>query len=118
MYTIENSWKNIIPICGNHNERIEMTINSGPHSLFYSCPKYYPENREKDERACNNRINLIVYQKMVDKLMGMIAETALEGGSIDLTNYSWTSKGITYKVLETKGDTLYVQILNKRAMKM
>ena len=55
---------------------------------------------------------------MVDKLMGMIAETALEGGSIDLTNYSWTSKGITYKVLETKGDTLYVQILNKRAMKM
>lgn len=117
MYTIENSWKNIVPICGNHEHRIEMTTNNGPHSMFYSCPKYYPENRNAEERACNNRINLIEYQKMVDKLMGIIAEAAINGESIDLTNYTWTSKGITYKVLEQKGDVLFVKILNLRAMK-
>lgn len=117
MFTIENSWKNIVPICGNHKERVEMVINNGPHSMFYSCPKYYPENRTKEERACNNRINLIEYQKMVDKLMGMIAEAEVNGETIDLTNFSWNSKGTEYKVIEHDGDKLYVQILNLRAMK-
>ena len=117
MLTIENSWKNIVPICGNHKERVEMVINNGPHSMFYSCPKYYPENRTKEERACNNRINLIEYQKMVDKLMGMIAEAEVNGETVDLTNFSWSSKGTEYKVLEHDGDKLYVQILNLRAMR-
>ena len=117
MLTIENSWQNIIPICGNHEKRIPMVINNGPHSMFYSCPKYYPENRTKEERACNNRINLIEYRKMIDKLMGMIAEAEVNGETIDLTNFKWSSKGTEYKVLEHSGDKLYVQILNLRAMK-
>lgn len=118
MLSIENSWQNITPVCGHHKgERVEMRINQGPHSMFYSCPKYYPENRGKDEQACNNRINLIEYQKMVDKLMGKIAESAVSGGTIDLTNYTWNSKGITYKVLEQHGDKLVVEILNVRAMR-
>lgn len=118
MFTIDSAWGNVIPICGNHpGECVEMQVNQGPHSMFYSCPRYYPQNRGKDERACNNRINLIEYQKMVDKLMGFVAEAEVSGGSADLTNYSWTSKGTDFKVIEHKGDKIKVEILNRRAMK-
>ena len=54
---------------------------------------------------------------MIDKLMGMIAEAEVNGETIDLTNFKWSSKGTEYKVLEHSGDKLYVQILNLRAMK-
>ena len=115
---IEGSWKNIVPVCGNHGgERIPMVINNGPHSLFYSCPKYHPENREKGERACNNRINLIEYEKMVSHVMEIIAEEACKNNDIDLTNYKWTSKGIHYKVLEHKDGELVIEVLNARAMR-
>ncbi len=119
MYTSDADWQKICPVCGNHKgEHIEMIINEGPHSMFYSCPKYYPENRTEDERACANRINLIEYQKMVEKLNDMIADAACNGGKIDLTNYTWTEKGIQYKVVShnTKTDTLTVEILNKKAL--
>lgn len=118
MYSVTDSWQNIIPICGNHKgERIEMTVNSGPHSMFYSCPKYYPQNRTKDERACSNRINLIEYEAMVDHIHGLIAEADVSGGNIDLTNHSWSRKGIDYRVLEHKGDKVYVEILNRKALR-
>ena len=119
MYGIDASWKNVTPICGCHeNERIEMTIQEGPHSLFYACPKYHPENRAPGERACNNRINLIEYQKMLEKLMGEIAEADCMMGSVDLTNCTWKSKGTEFKVLEHNGDKVTVSIKNIRAMKM
>lgn len=44
MFTIENSWKNIVPICGNHKERVEMVINNGPHSMF--CFIYFLYERK------------------------------------------------------------------------
>ena len=120
MLTIDNSWKNIIPICGNHKdgERIEMVITQGPHSMFYSCPKYRPENRDANERACNNRINLIEYQAMVDHLNNLIAESACSGGSVDLTNHTWEKKGTRFTVLEHSGEKIVVKILNLRAMRM
>lgn len=118
MADVINSWNNVVPICGNHKEeRVEMIINSGPHSLFYSCPRYYSENRKDGEIACNNRINLIEYEAMVRHLHEMIAEADLNGEQIDLTNYKWKKKGICYRVLEHKGDKLYVEILNRRAMR-
>lgn len=119
MYSIDGAWQNIIPICGNHNgEMVQMTINQGPHSMFYSCPKYYPENRTSGERACNNRINLIDYQAMVDHLMDKIAAEEHANNSIDLTNYSWKKKGTIFRVLKQEGRILYVEIKNVKAMKM
>lgn len=120
MLTIENSWGNINPVCGNHKEGepVKMSITQGPHSMFYSCPKYYPENRTREERACNNRINLIEYQAMVDHLNGLIAEASVNGGTVDLTNHRWEKKGIRYRVLDHTGDKITVEILNLRAMKM
>ena len=118
-YEIEASWKNITPICGCHgDERIEMVIQQGPHSLFYACPKYHPENRKPGEKACNNRINLIEYQKMLEKLMGEIAEADCTLSPTDLTNLRWKSKGIEFVVLEHDGEKAVVSIKNVRAMKM
>ena len=117
MYELESFWQNVTPVCGCHNERVEMTIQQGPLSLFYACPKYHPENREPGERACNNRINLVDYQKMIEKLMNEIAEADFEMRSVDLTNFSWKSKGIEFKVLEHEGDKAVVEIKNLKAMK-
>lgn len=118
MYRIDNGWQNICPICGNHNgEMVEMTINQGPLSTFYSCPKYYPQNRDENERACANRINLNDYQAMVEKLYDMIADTEFNGGRIDLTNYTWKSKGCQFRVLEHKNGKIKVEILNKKALR-
>ena len=70
MYEIAEAWKYIKPKCGCHGEnKIDMVIQEGPASLFYACPKYHPENREPGERACNNRLNLIEYQKMVEDVI-------------------------------------------------
>lgn len=119
MYEIAEAWKYIKPKCGCHGEnKIDMVIQEGPASLFYACPKYHPENREPGERACNNRLNLIEYQKMVEKLTGMIAEADCEGGTVDLTNFHWSAKGVEYNVLEHKGDHITVEIKNIRAMRM
>lgn len=116
--SIDGGWGKIVPICGNHGEEmIEMVVNNGPHSMFYSCPKYYPQNRNENERACNNRINLIEYQAMVDHLMDIIASEAIQNNSIDLTNYTWTKKGIVFCVLKQEKEILYVQIKNVSAMR-
>ena len=46
MGMIRGFWNSVQVICGNHcNEQIEMTVQEGPSSLFYACPKYHPENR-------------------------------------------------------------------------
>lgn len=85
--------------------------------MFYSCPKYYPQNRTENERACSNRINLVEYEAMVDYIHGLIAEADVSGGKVDLTNHFWTKKGIEYRVIEHSGDKVYVEILNKKALR-
>ena len=55
---------------------------------------------------------------MVEKLTGMIAEADCEGGTVDLTNFHWSAKGVEYNVLEHKGDHITVEIKNIRAMRM
>lgn len=119
MYDMDDSWKNVTPICGCHgDERVEMTIQQGPHSLFYACPKYRPENRKPGEKACNNRINLIDYQKMLERLMSEIAEADATMGTVDLTNCRWKNHGTEFRVLEHDGAKVTVEIKNLRAMKM
>ena len=64
--TITGIWKDITIVCGCHEQPVKMIIQEGPSSLFYSCPRYYPENRNENESACANRINLIDYEEMVN----------------------------------------------------
>ena len=84
---------------------------SHPYASIFFKPLYHPAFEPLHVK------HLIEYQKMVDKLMGLVAEAAVNGETIDLTNYTWTSKGTTYKVIEQNGDTLFVEILNLRAMR-
>lgn len=116
---IKNFWKKIVLICGNHpDEEILMNLIEGPSSLFYACPKYYPENRTPNERACANRINLVDFEKMVDHLSELYEENFLEGNLINLTGHRWVyKKVIEYEVIEHTQDQIKVKMKNKKALR-
>lgn len=112
---IKNIWKNVDVVCGNHkdNNKIRLVPTQGKDSMFYACPKYRQENRESDERACPNRITLKDYEAMINHVSGLIEENA---GFINLTNHSWNSKGIEFRVLKHNGDYIRISMLNKKAL--
>ena len=117
MLGIDKPWKRIRVVCGCHEEPIDMSVNErGEHSTFYSCPKYYPENRKPGEKACANRISLPDYENMVTKLSEMIAEAEMGGGKICLTNYAWERKYTQFKVLSHERKEIVVSIVNKKAL--
>jgi len=114
---ITGSWENVHLYCGAHqDELVEMQLKEGPHSLFYACPKYYPDNRKEGEHACYNRLNLVDCEKMLSTIADMIIEADSKGEIVDLTNYSWTKKGITYKILHYSPSRLDVSVFNKPSM--
>jgi hypothetical protein len=95
-----------------------MEIQNGPHSLFYACPKYHPDNREPDERACSNRINLVDYEIMLKHLQDILTDAMMHDRQEDLTNHSWVYKGIEFKVFEyTKDKIIKITMTNKKAVR-
>lgn len=117
MSHIAGSWENVHLYCDCHpNEEIEMNLQQGPHSLFYACPRYYPFNRKEGEIACYNRLNLVDCEKMLSKLAEVLMENDENGIKMDLANYTWTAKGITYKVIEYSDRRIAVKVLNKPAL--
>lgn len=116
---IKNFWKKIILVCGNcHDEEIIMQLIQGPSSLFYACPKYYPENRKQGELACPNRINLIDYEKMVDYFSTRLEESLLSGCKENLTNVTWEyKKTIVFKVIKHTDEELKISMYNKKAFR-
>lgn len=116
MATIKNIWKEIEVYCGNgHNELVKMEIQQGPHSLFYACPKYHPENRTKDERACANRINLIDYEKMINHISDILIEAEMNDVVENLTGHSWSANGIDFKII-SDDDKIRVLMLSKKSL--
>lgn len=113
---IKNIWGSVVFVCGNHPD-VKLEIVQGPHSPFYACPKYREENRQKDERACNNRLNLIDYEKIVSKLMDKVYEDFMSGLESNLTNYTFKYKGIQCKVLQHANDKITLSVLNVTAMR-
>lgn len=114
---ITNLWQSVEIYCDNHEEPIKMTIQQGPHSLFYSCPKYYPENRNEDERACSNRINLIDYEAMINYIGNLLMDAELNNRSDNLANIKWQSKGIEYYITKHTKGLIKVKMINKKAIK-
>ncbi|NLT14039.1 MAG: hypothetical protein GXY05_06820, partial [Clostridiales bacterium] len=95
----------------------DMVIQNGPTSMFYACPKYRPENREADERGCNNRLSMEDFTKMLEHIHGIIVEAEMNDERIQLTNYTWkNTKGTVFKVIATNGKKMTISVLNKRAM--
>lgn len=119
---VKNIWSKIKLVCGNHGEdtSIEMIPHDGAEGLdlFYSCPKYYPDNRPADERPCGNRINLVEYQAAVEHISDVLEENESMGGSVDLRGHKWTNKkGIQFEVIAHKRDKIVVKCLNTRALR-
>lgn len=114
---ITNFWNTVDIVCGCHNEHIPMNIQQGPHSLFYSCPKYYPQNREAGERACANRINLVDYEDMLKTLSNAISEGELNNEIVNLERHRWSKKSIDFEVLSHSKDKITVSVKNKKALK-
>lgn len=116
---IKNLWKHIVLTCGNHHEEeVIMDLKQGPLSLFYACPKYYPENRKEKERACANRLNLVDFEKMLDHMTKKIEDGMDHGVEVNLTGYQYRDrKGTQYKVLLHSKDDLKIEVLNRRALK-
>lgn len=119
--TVYNIWNNITLTCGCHkHQQIPMMINQrGAESLFYSCPKYYPENRDANEIACANRINLIDFEEMTDIIAAKIIEAEQNFEILDLTGVQFDNKRKTihFKIIESKGNDLIVEMVSKKALR-
>lgn len=115
---IQNIWGMVEIYCNHRHEKpIKMEIQEGPHSLFYACPKYHPENRTADERACSNRINLIDYEAMINHVSDILMGSMLNNSQDNLTNYAWSSKGIDFKIIEHTKDKIKILMTNKKAIR-
>lgn len=114
---IKGFWETTILVCGNHpGEEIEMTIKSGPSSLFYACPKYDADKRTSAESPCFNRISLKEFEGMLDDIFEQL--TGDESGCtvLNLTNHAWTRKGIEYKIIQHTDKQIKIQVLNRRVL--
>ena len=118
---VKNLWKKIHLYCGNHKDdcSIEMKIHDGKDAgnAFYSCPKYYPDNREPGEKACVNHISVNDFEKMLNHIMEILVKGAKDNEEIDLTGYKWKDRYIDYHVLKYSDECINILCLNKRSIK-
>lgn len=115
---IRGFWQTTTLVCGNHPGRKEvvMTLQQGPKNLFYACPKYHPENRSEDENPCANRISLKEFERMLDKIFDVLEKADENGVVMNLANYTWTYRGVDFKVLSHTTKDMKVSALNRRAL--
>lgn len=109
-------WADIVLLCGNHEEPIETTIQVGPHSPFYACPKYFEENRNEGEHKCANRLNLVEFEKMIDHINEILCEEAMCNNNVCLKNHSWKAKGVTYKIISHRPEKIVISFVNTPAL--
>lgn len=113
---ITNIWNDIEVYCPRHDELIPLEIQTGSKVLFYACPKYMPDKREKNETACRNFIYLNEYEKMINKISSMLEEAQLNNEIVDLTGEKWTDNGIDFEIFE-HDKKIKVKMLNRKALK-
>ena len=114
---IKNLWKNTKFCCGYRHDPVEMIFNDRGETLFYSCPKYYPENRTSEEQACPMRLNTVDAEAIIGMLSDKIESDIKKGIDMNYTGYTFKYRQIEVEVLEYSPDKIRVQILNKKALK-
>lgn len=133
---ITGIWRGVTMVCGNpyHEDCQEMYVremsleeeksrdkkqylHGKPDYAFYCCPKYNPDARRDDERACFNRISVAEVEKALNIICDKIEEDEAETGASFIKNYRFETKVAEYKVLESKDDMLKLQVLAKKAKK-
>ena len=114
---IKNIRKIIKVYCGNdHDELQELQLGDGIYQMFFACPRYHIENRDPNERACNNRISIDDYENMVTYISKLIEDAEMNGQVINLKNYKWTKKNIEFKIIEHTKNSIKVLMKNKVAI--
>lgn len=126
-----NFWTRIKLVCANHEDG-DMPLMS-PHApaegntsrvlygtqtdMFYSCPKYYPENREDGEPCCRNHISIKEFEGMLNHLQKLVTDIESVGGTIDIVGERWKSRqGVEYTVVKQTPNHIYVSCLNRKAV--
>mgnify|MGYP000075122221 CR=1 FL=1 len=115
---IKNLWKEVNFYCSyRHEYPVKMEFNQGPHSLFYSCPKYYPQNRTADEPACPMRLNLVDAEAIVEKLSQVIESDIENNVEHNYRGYEFDYKMIHAKVIKYAPGEINIDIFNKKAIR-
>ena len=113
---IPKIWNKISIVCGCHKHPVPMEPHDGKDGkdMFYSCPKYYEENRDYGEKACGNRLSIRDYEKIVKHISDILEETYKNRGTICLTGLKWKDNSIEYEVIEHSGSKIIVAVKNNR----
>lgn len=130
---VSNLWSHIHLVCGCHNLQGGYVLME-PHAaaasntaaslygnasmnMFYSCPKYYPDNREKGEPECRNHVSMKEFEGVLDYITDHLMPAILSGTDMDLTGLKWTSKqGVNYEVIKYEKGDYYVKCVNNKAL--
>lgn len=125
---IGSNWKNVHLICGNHTKEDgspdysnELYMREGAvgMSSFYACPKYISELRPEnniDGRSCFNRLGTTDFMKMIS----IVDEERYpdDGQKVSIKGFKFKIKRIEFKVIEEKGDELWIVVLNKKTIQV
>ncbi len=120
---VQNLWKSTQVVCascsGKDIEKMpKMELKAGTRSMFYACPKYYPENRQKGEIACVNHVSTDDFQRILDVLSEEVDKNLMFGQSSYLVGFSFKVKTIDVKVVEQTDEKIVVSVLNHKAVQL
>ena len=86
-------------------------------NMFYSCPKYYPDQREPDEACCRNHISMKEFENMLSHISSILEEGEKNGKVINLVGTSWTSRtGVKYRILKHTDKHIDVWCLDEKKL--
>lgn len=115
---ITNLWNITDFYCSyRHDKPVKMGYNNNGLTLFYSCPKYYPENREPGEPACPMRLNMVDAEGILDKFSKIIEEDEDKDIYRNYKNFEFDYKSIHVKVLKYENDSIHLDIFNRKALR-
>ncbi len=116
---IKGLWNRVEVVCGCHdkvNETPLMTLKAGHRSMFYTCPKYYPDARDKSEIACINHVTENDFEKILEHISAEAEDQMVFGQSISLKGLKFKIKMIDIEVLEYNPDKIVIKVKNKKAL--
>ena len=115
---VQNIWNKTQIVCACHGEEYpKMEPRVGSKSVFYACPKYYPENRDPGDRiACMNNIDDVIMEKILEKISEEISEQMQDGQTPFIKNVKFKIRDVECKVVAQDDNGITVAVKNRRAL--
>lgn len=118
---IKNLWSRVVFQCGNHDskEHIKLFYHEPSFkeaSMFYSCPKYYPDKRVDGEKACFNRLSFEDAEKIIQKLSDIIESDENSGFIGNYTGLSYQVKFLKVTVVYYSDNKIILRVLNTKSI--